>query len=75
MQNIDRETAIDSKAIIPCPILTFRSKYAKNCVGCDYYEGLGVMCEDESKTWAERFTIRCAHPIERRTHIIEEPQE
>ncbi len=75
MQKIDRETPIDDKAIIPCPILTFRSKYAKNCSGCEYFDGLGVMCEDESLSWHMRYTVRCTHPIERRTHIIEEPQE
>ncbi len=75
MQKIDRETPIDDKAIIPCPILTFRSKYARSCVNCEYFDGLGVMCEDESLLWSQRFTIRCTHPMERKTYIHEVPEQ
>lgn len=66
------DVEIDSAAIIPCPLVRFKGRYAaKCCPGCDNFKGIGLMVDDPSMSWHERYTVRCAHIIERRTQIIE----
>jgi len=66
------EVDIHPDALIACPEVEFKMrKAAKACPKCPNWAGVGLMNSDPAKPWNERFAIRCAHVIERRTHILE----
>lgn len=68
VDNVD----IDTRAAVPCPMIDFRLRRAAVCCpSCEHYQGIGLMCTDETQPWHKRFAIRCVHPVERRTHIVE----
>jgi len=63
--------AIDDSVVIPCPKREFKpALVADACPKCEYYDGLGVMSVQLSRPWHERYAVRCACPIERRTQPI-----
>lgn len=83
------EVEIDKNAVVPCPSVGFKSRRAhKSCPSCADFKGLcRTMAEGETvvtcrstgdkrqATWSDKFAIRCAHVIERKTQIIEVIEE
>jgi len=72
MLKIAQTRDVPEHIIIQCPITTFKPRRGINCMKCEFYGGLGIMIEDETLPWHERYAIRCGHIIERRTHVIPE---
>ena len=64
---------IDPRAIVPCPMKDFKPRRATACASCEHYRGLGRMADHGD--FSNRYAIRCAHVIERRTHILEVVEE
>jgi len=75
MLQVSEDKEIDTTAIIACPALSFKLRRVTACLKCKEYRGLGVMCTDKSKAWNERYAVRCAHIMERRTQILPEVHE
>lgn len=81
------DVPIDERAVIPCPELGFKPRRASRaCASCEQFHGIAMMTEAEEVDvkdragnvigkrpilWHEKYVIRCAYPIERRTQILE----
>lgn len=66
---------IHSDVVVPCPAKRFQPRRAANaCPGCDYFQGVGQMvvqqAGEEPLQWHQKYVIRCAHVIERRTQMF-----
>jgi len=63
-------TEIDKAAVVACPALNFSARRAfLACPSCKYFDGLVML--GEAGKWSDRYAIRCAHVIERRTQHFE----
>lgn len=67
------EQTIPANAVIPCPALTFRSRFASACGSCEHFRGvIDIIRNARPETPAnERFRIACAHPVARRFELVE----
>jgi hypothetical protein len=67
------EHTIPSNAVIPCPALTFRSRFASACGSCDHFRGVIEVIRNarEGTPSNERYRIACAHPVARRFELVE----
>ena len=64
------ETEIDEDVLIKCPVKDFA--YRKASIVCPQCAGfMGVAKIGEEGNWPQKYVIRCAAMIERRTMIIE----
>lgn len=70
LASIDVE--IDRNVVIQCPDIGFQILRAVNCKNCKNYRGLGILNADPRESWENRYAIRCAGVIERRTQRIPE---
>ncbi len=66
------DVPLHPKALVACPRTNFNMVVAAgSCDKCEHWAGVGMMSSDETLPWDKRFAIRCAHVMERRTHILE----
>lgn len=71
MLPVTKQIGIDDSVAIPCPKRQFKPALAaESCPKCEYFEGVAILSTDMRLAWYQRYCIRCAHPIERRTKPI-----
>lgn len=64
------EIDIDQDVIIPCPLVDFKIRRAANfCPECEHFKGVFQM--GTGGDWHQKYGVRCAGIIERRTHSID----
>lgn len=62
---------VSEEVAVPCPKKDFKpAMVCDSCLLCEFYDGIGVMSDDNKRPWHERYAIRCVHPIERRTKPV-----
>ena len=66
---IHKNYDIPDNAIIPCPKEMFKHIRAERCSWCDVYKGVVVL--DDAENWGDNHRVLCAHPIMRRTQIMD----
>ena len=80
MLPIAETKTIDPAAVVSCPMKNFAARRAYlACPDCEYFYGLAVMSsaplisDDPANgvKWSDKYAIRCAHVIERRTQDLE----
>jgi hypothetical protein len=67
------EHVIPSNAVIPCPEISFRARFASSCADCQHFGGIvDVQPNAATGTPANvRYRVICGHPIARRFELIE----
>jgi hypothetical protein len=71
MQKIVEGVKIDPAAVVPCPEIDFKMRRATKCEKCECFAGIGLMNATEGLPWGHKYTIRCAHVMERRVQMFE----
>ena len=81
MLPIEKKTAaIDPAAVVACPMKDFAARRAYlSCPDCELFNGLAIMSTaplaadnpTAGVKWSDKYAIRCAHVIERRTQNLE----
>lgn len=59
------DVTIPESVRVRCPIKAFALRRASLCDGCPHFAGLAEQLGNERLPFHRRYTVRCAHPIER----------
>lgn len=57
---------------VRCPLVAFRLRDVRMCVGCDKYAGLQEQIGNNKLPFAQRFGVQCTHPQTRQLFELEQ---
>lgn len=67
------KNVIPKNAVIPCPALQFKQRFASACAKCEHYCGIVDTKPKaiDGTPAAARYRIACGHPVARRFEVVD----